>query len=135
MNPLDVVGTWQLAVFEITDPGGMPKPWGANMSGLLIYTLEGTMSVAMNCDPIGDPRDFKSIYDATLFYAGTYEINGDQMIHHVQNASDPDRIGKDMVRSVGINGDRLMLEGRGEFGRAVVEWRRILPSKKLAGNL
>lgn len=64
---------------------------------------------------------FKSI----LFYAGTFEVDGNKVIHHVTNASDINRVGKDMIREVILENDKLILIAKGDFGLTTLSWRKI----------
>lgn len=121
----DLVGEWELSNFIIEKQNGVRKPWGKNMTGLLIYTSNGYMSVSINQaidKRISSAEDkFKSI----LFYSGTYEVVEDKIIHHVTNASDLNRIDNDMVREATLDLDKLMLIGHGDFGSAFLTWRKI----------
>lgn len=120
----DIIGSWHLRHFEITDPGGVTRPWGRDVSGLLIYTTQGTMSVSINRAIEGDPSDPSKVLAASLFYAGTYRLEGTTVIHHVTQATDPQRIGQDMYREASLEGHFLTLIGRGAFGQARLVWER-----------
>ncbi len=123
MNP---VGTYQLESFVIEQADGTRADWGRNMRGLLIYTSSGHVSVSINRDieilESGDPQD---VLDSMLFYAGTYQIHGNEIHHHVTIASNPDRIGKTLTRSLSFDSQLLTLTSPFEsFGRAIVQWRK-----------
>lgn len=123
MNKTDIIGSWKLKAFTIESPDGLVKPWRKNATGLLIYTAEDTVSIAMNADL---PEGSTDRFDGILFYSGTYEIREpNTIIHHVSNASDKERVGKEMVREAVLNGHDLELTGRGAFGIARVTWERI----------
>jgi hypothetical protein len=74
--------------------------------------------------------ELRDIYDATLFYAGTYETRGDAVVHRVLNASDPARIGRDQLRYAKLSDGGRMLELSSppepslSGGRGLVRWRR-----------
>lgn len=114
-----IIGTWNLDTFTITSPSGEEKPWGENVSGLLIYTNDGYMSVSINAKP-NPTEPLKSL----LFYAGTYEIKDNLIIHKVTHATDLNRIGKTMERKVTITDNGMMLTGTGPFGIAKLQWRQ-----------
>jgi hypothetical protein len=120
----DIIGSWKLTIFEITTSAGVTKPWGNNSHGLLIYTPAYTMSVSINKDIEGDSTNPANRFNSILFYSGTYELKDGVITHHVTNASDPDRIGKLMMREASINGDVLTLIGSGTFGSARLIWSK-----------
>lgn len=122
-----VVGSWKLEQFEIISPEGVSKPWGKNSTGLLIYTNDGHMSVSINRDL--DKSEFnesKAIFDSILFYSGTYQVEGDVIRHRVTQASNPARIGKEMIRYAELSKDLMsLLTPKESFGTAKLVWRKI----------
>ena len=123
----DINGTWALESFNIIESTGQIKPWGHNTTGLLLYTPSGHMSVSINraVDP-GGSNSPKDIFDSILFYAGFYSINANIISHKVTNASNPSRIGKDMIRHAKLQDSLLELKSPVEsFGQAVLVWRKI----------
>ena len=122
-----VTGTWKLESFDIIGPKGETRPWGHNTAGLLLYTLNGHMSVSINraIVPIGSNTP-KDLFDSILFYAGTYSIEGNVISHQVTNASNPSRIGKEMIRYAKLIDGLLELKSPVEsFGQAILVWRRV----------
>ena len=122
-----LIGSWVLKSFVIEDPQQVMEPWGDNARGLLIYTASGTMSVSINKE-IEKSLDNKAedIFDSILFYAGTYEIHGQTICHTVDHASDPARIGKQLVRFASFDRNQLILATPQEsFGRAILTWQKI----------
>ncbi len=129
-----LVGTFTLDSFLIESPDGDQKPWGTNARGLLIYSADGYMSVAINSDITANdagsastPSSIEAIFDSILFYSGRYQLEGGNLIrHHVINASNPDRIGKELLRFADWDSGCLKLATPSEsFGRALLVWRRI----------
>ncbi len=120
-------GVWDLKIFEITDQAGVTRPWGKNTKGKIIYTRSGYVSCAFNSDPEIDSPSFEDLYDCLLFYVGTYTIPAQgKIIHHVCNASDQNRIGKDLHREISVEGDLLTICSAGEFGKSRVVWNQIV---------
>jgi hypothetical protein len=122
-----VSGTWILDSFNIIEPTGKIRLWGENTNGLLLYTPDGYMSVSINkaVSPIGSncPKD---LIDSILFYAGTFSITANIVTHKVTNASNPLRIGKEMIRYAKIQDNLLELKSPVEsFGQAILVWRRL----------
>jgi hypothetical protein len=118
LPPRKIIGTWSLDTFTITPPSGDEKPWGENVSGSLIYTNDGYMSVSINAK-IDHSAPLKSL----LFYAGTYELKDNTIIHNVTQATDPNRIGKTLERTVAFTDSGMMLTGTGTFGTAKLHWK------------
>ncbi|WP_131785240.1 lipocalin-like domain-containing protein [Protofrankia symbiont of Coriaria ruscifolia] len=120
-----LAGVWQLISFIVADRSGnfLSMPMGAQPSGLLIYTVDGHMSVHLR-----DPRRHTSSTSVPEFahgshvdaesiamnhpyigYCGTYRLSDDQVIHHVQAASVPEWIGENQVRDFALRRDVLTL--------------------------
>jgi len=126
LAPNDVQGSWSLESFDIERLDKSVAPWGSNTHGLLIYAPSGHMSVSINRDQGAGESEAQKIFDSILFYSGTYRIDGSEIRHVVQNASNPARIGRDMIRYASLEGDVLTLSSPEEsFGHAILRWRRI----------
>jgi Lipocalin-like domain len=78
------------------------------------------MSVSINSDQAKSPW-----LDSLLFYAGTFEISENQVIHNVTNATEPKRIGTRMLREAILTGNRLSLIANGDFGTATLVWEKV----------
>jgi Lipocalin-like domain len=122
-----VVGAWALESFLIENPQGETRNWGANTHGLLLYTDTGHMSVSINKDIENKSAvEAQNFFDSILFYSGTYASEGTTIRHKVTQASNPTRIGKEMLRSATLEGNLLTLISPPEsFGRAILKWRKI----------
>lgn len=124
--PQNILGTWELVRFEITSNDGVVKAWGPNPRGQLIYTDDGHMSVSINRDPQPAESEAQSILNSILFYAGTYSVNGNVIQHAVTLASNPDRVGREMIRHAEFHGDEIHLKTPKEsYGTANLVWRRV----------
>lgn len=120
-------GTWKLESFEIEETSGNVRPWGTGTHGLLIYSATGHMSVSINRN-VENKSDVpaQNIYDSILFYSGTFKVDGKTITHQVTQASNPQRIGKTMLRFAKLDGDLLTLSSPQEsFGTAHLKWRRV----------
>lgn len=120
-------GSWSLEAFDLEKDGNR-RAWGSGLSGLLIYAPTGHMSVSINKAVENDPEqtEAENLFDSILFYSGTYRVEGDLIRHHVTNASNPSRIGKEMLRYAKLENDLLTLTTPEEsFGRAILVWKRI----------
>jgi len=123
-----ISGAWTLESFNIIEPNGKIRHWGQNTTGLLLYNPDGYMSVSINraLEPL-DANSPKDLFDSILFYAGTYSTKDNIISHKVTNASNPSRIGKEMIRYAKLQEGLLELKSPVEsFGQAVLVWRRLL---------
>lgn len=126
INPF--AGVWRLLKFIIIKQNGIQKDWNSNAHGLLIYTLDGYMSVSINGEFLRNlsmNKKFKSI----LFYSGRYEVSNNKIVHYVLNASDPERIGQQLIREAKLIKNKLILMGQGDFGEAQLTWEKIIEKK------
>ena len=123
MKGFDICGTWHLKAFKLIKDG-VVEPWRNGAHGILIYSPDGFMSVSINSDPTQ-----KDWIDTILFYAGTYEVIGDEVTHKVLNATSGERISKTLVRKARFNSEVLSLTAEGSYGKAVIEWQRLSKSR------
>lgn len=123
-----VIGTWTLEAFNLEDNDKKISPWGQDTKGLLIYTDTGHMSVSINKKVENDATqsEMENIFDSILFYSGTYRVEGNLIKHIVTNASNPTRIGREMLRYAEFKGDTVILTTPQEsFGRAILIWKKV----------
>ena len=121
VQPRDtLVGTWRLVSASATTANGTVEraPYGANPSGLLIYTSDGTMSAQvsyggrsrLSADRVAAPASERAEAFATFFaYGGRYTMTGDRVVHHVEIASVENWVGTELIRVVARDGDRMTL--------------------------
>ncbi|WP_218776780.1 lipocalin-like domain-containing protein [Nostoc sp. T09] len=116
----NLVGTWKLLSCETrTANGQVFYPLGDNPSGYIIYTENGYVSVAMmranrpqfqaGDIAAGTVEEKVAAADSYISYCGTYEIQDNQVIHHVEVSFFPNWVGVNQVRFVKLNGDILNL--------------------------
>ncbi|MGB3652371.1 MAG: lipocalin-like domain-containing protein [Rivularia sp. (in: cyanobacteria)] len=125
-NPL--LGTWKLiSITAIFPDGNVDKEaFGANPIGYITYTIEGKMMVifskgdrtllsgnsaspltaAIHEVPIEERSQAFSTFNS---YAGSYTLDGNKVIHHVEIASIPNRVGKNLTRIFKLDGNRVTL--------------------------
>lgn len=119
------VGAWRLASLEEPDADG--KIHKADCTGLLVYTLDGHMSVrVMYHNPQtggqGGPVQYaQGGYEASF---GTYKI--DESTHtftfHVEGAMVRNLIGKDLPRSFELSGNQLLVKSTDPNEHWQVAW-------------
>lgn len=114
----DLTGSWKLIDWTVEMQGDrVIKPFRGRATGVLTYTDEGRMVASLmktDREPIGT-RSFaeaKALERASaaagyLSYAGTFEIIGDEVHHHVDLSLFPDWVGGTQVRHIEwiTNGD------------------------------
>ena len=125
---MEYAGAYKLQSFIIESSSGERSDWGKNPHGLLIYEPKGNMSVSINKDIENDSTQTESenLFDSILFYSGTYSVEGNLIRHQVTQASNPTRIGKEMLRYAEWKGDELSLSTPQEsFGKAILLWKKI----------
>jgi hypothetical protein len=104
---MEYAGAYKLQSFVIESSSGERNDWGKNPHGLLIYEPKGYMSVSINKEIENDPSQTESenLFDSILFYSGTYKVEEFLIRHQVTQASNPSRIGKEMIRFAEWIGD------------------------------
>jgi len=138
-NPL--VGTWRLVSFHGKLPDGtVVYPWGKEVAGYLNYTNAGRMTVVFqkagrSRSGSGDlwqrtVQEKAEAYDTCIAYSGTYDAQGNQIIHHVEVCTFENYVGTDLVRVVELEGNRVTLTTPPTpFGNAaavaVLVWERV----------
>lgn len=122
------LGTWMLRSFEILKDGVVVnRPYGDHPFGMLIYALDGHMSVQIARGPSERPRwasddinagttaEKEAAADTFRSYCGTYMIDtaSKTVRHQVLLSFFPNRTGTELVRSYQID---LDLPGRAKIG-------------------
>ncbi|MCC8960979.1 lipocalin-like domain-containing protein [Bradyrhizobium sp. Pear76] len=111
LKPLEkIVGTWRLVAASPTSP---------LQAGFITYTGDGRMSAILRHggrkplttgDRISASVEERAEAFATLFaYAGSYDVVGDKIVHHVEIASVENWVNTDLIRLVRFDGDRITL--------------------------
>lgn len=136
-----LTGDWILERWTIRypDTGRITEPFGPEPQGLLMYSADGHMSAAMqrpgrprlsNADPraVGDAEK-AAAFGSYLHYAGRWTVRDGCVVHEVALAMNPDLLGTRQLRSVGLDGDRLVLGadealGGGRSRVHSIHWRR-----------
>lgn len=126
-NPL--LGTWALvsAIALHADGTVDPEVYGSNPVGYITYTEEGRVMVmfarsnrALFSQTIGSPlsselraipvSELAEAFTTFNAYAGRYTLNGNTVIHHIEIASIPNRVGTELVRTFTVDGNRVTLK-------------------------
>lgn len=118
-NPL--LGTWKLQTFTM---------FGDHPNGYLSYSPDGRMyAIIVEGDRLKPraaiPTDLEKLYlQGSMFaYAGTYTVDGDKVIHHVDISWNQSWTGTDQVQFYKLDGGILTLTNA-ESG-AILVWKRL----------
>ncbi len=114
----NLVGTWKLVSASSTTSAGERNetPYGLNPAGLLTYTLDGRMNAMISYGGRkslsvggGTLEEQADAFKTFLAYAGRYTLSDDKVIHRVEISSIQTYVGKNLVRGVKFQGDRITL--------------------------
>lgn len=113
-----VVGAWTLSTFDIDEGHGSTKPrFGPKPIGYLVYSASGRVAAVLagtRRPPLEPPpskvtaRCAASVADF-LAYAGTYDIKGDRVFHHVEVSVFTNLVGTTLERQFKIDGNTLTI--------------------------
>jgi Lipocalin-like domain len=138
-----LLGTWKMISSEFRRADGQTTyPFGKNATGRIIYDTSGNMSAQImrpgrpafaSGDSLrGTPEEIKAAFEGLLSYFGTYDVDEQKgtVTHHVESAYFPNWEGKDQVRIIGFDGERLTLStppipAEGTTVTGVLTWERI----------
>jgi hypothetical protein len=114
----ELVGTWRLigASSIISTGEKIENPYGVGPVGFLTYTAEGRISSVISYGgrkPLsmsgGKIEEQAEAFKTFLAYAGRYTLSGDKLTHHIEVSSIQNYVGRDLVRTIKFDADRLTL--------------------------
>jgi hypothetical protein len=117
-NAKRLIGTWRLlsAVREERPSGVKTDLFGADPVGFLNYSPDGRMlTLLVRRDrkrPAGYPissEEAAGLFRSLMSYAGTWEVKGDEVFHHVDASANELWTGNTQQRFLRLDGDRLSL--------------------------
>jgi len=114
-----VVGAWRLESFDERVADGSFKPrFGPNPVGYLIYTASGRVSATLSgihrrpltsgATSEAPAHCNESVHDF-LAYAGTYNISGSTVFHHIETSVFTNLVGVTLKRGFALSGDTLVI--------------------------
>jgi lipocalin-like protein len=113
-----LVGTWKLVSASSTTAQGerCETPYGPNPVGFLTYTEDGRVAAMISYGGRkslsirgGTPEEQAEAFKTFLAYAGGYALSDDTITHSVEISSIQTYVGKDLVRNIKFQGDRITL--------------------------
>lgn len=113
-----LLGTWKLIGVSSVTPSGekIDAPYGENPTGALTYTADGRMSSVISYGgrrplPLagGTIEDQAEAFKTFFAYAGRYSLTEDKVIHHIEISSVQNHVGRDLMRTIRFEDDRITL--------------------------
>ena len=113
----ELVGTWKLVSASSTTSKGNRNetPYGLCPSGLLTYTADGRITSLISYGgrkPLSvgaKAQEQAEAFNTFLAYTGRYTLSGDKVTHHIEISLIQNYVGKDLVRSIRFEGNRIIL--------------------------
>lgn len=114
-------GAWTLAGWHIeySDGRATTYPFGRDAQGLLTYTPDGHMNasltraarpaLAAESAKFAPAEQRLAAFDSFFSYGGTFEVRGEDVVHRVSIALNPNLIGTEQVRRMRFEADSLTL--------------------------
>jgi len=113
-----LIGTWRLLKISLLNDKGVAKD-EVDLTGFLTYTRDGRMSSIITegvRKPLTGSRytapanERAEAFASSLAYAGTFDLKGDKVIHHVEASTYPNFVNTDLVRTITkFDGNRITL--------------------------
>jgi Lipocalin-like domain len=133
-----LVGVWKLVSFEteVQDGGERRADFGKRPKGYVIFTAQGRMMGVIEAEGRSVPKtgeERAKAFESTVAYSGTYRLEGNTWTTSVDVAWNPGLSGKDSVRVVKFDGDRLDVISAwapnpalgGTISRNLLSWERV----------
>jgi hypothetical protein len=115
-----LLGTWKMISWkrEVISTGATSDVMGPDPVGYINYGSDGRVyALVVRSDrpapkalPTSD-EDKLRLYDGMLAYAGTYTLDDEKAVHHVDASWNQAWTGTDQVRFYKLDGDRLTISG------------------------
>ena len=141
-----LVGSWQLVSASSVSRSGERNetPYGIAPVGILIYASNRRVTSLISYGgrkPLSmkaTPEEQVEAFNTFLAYTGRYSVDGDKIIHHIEISSVQNYVGKDLVRTMKLDANRLILNTpptmvNGKFQSIELSWQRL--SDDAAGQL
>jgi hypothetical protein len=136
-----LIGTWKLKsqVWTLTATGEKINQMGEHPNGYLSYSADGRMYAIITAEnrvkpDAANPTDEQRVelYKTMIAYAGTYRVEADKVIHHVDISYNEARTGTDLIRFFKLDGNILTITTPpfknpqdGREVRSVLVWEKL----------
>jgi hypothetical protein len=111
-----LLGSWKMIswTYEILETGEVKDALGKNPRGIISYSPDGRMTVFVLREERDEPKalvptteEKVGLYDTMFAYAGTYVVQSDRVIHHIDMSWNKAWEGTEQVRFIEIQGEHL----------------------------
>lgn len=137
----DFIGAWDLVDWRIEYASGkVTRPFGEEAYGYLVYSADGIMSasiaaagrmrLAQHNAREASVEAKGTAFDSYFHYAGTWRIDGEDVVHSITMSLNPDMKGTDHRRRAKFDGQGgLVLSATeplksGESRHHILQWKR-----------
>ena len=134
----DLVGTWQLMSNVIDQGGKKIDQFGPNPHGVLYFESNGRYVLSIVRDGLpkfassgrmnGSADENKAIVQGSISHFGTYSVDGDKIVFHVEHATFPNWDGGTQARPFKLSGDDMsffVAAASAGGGSSQVTWKRV----------
>jgi len=109
-----LVGMWKLVSYEteVSGSGERRPDFGASPAGYVVFTADGRVIGVIEAEGRAIPlteADAARAFQTAIAYSGTYRLEGDKWTTTIDVATNPAWTGKDSVRTVKFEGDRMLV--------------------------
>jgi len=132
----DLVGTWTPVSITAVQDGKTIEPYGPNPKALLMFDDKGRYpsliirsdlpKFASNNRTMGTPEENKAVVRGTNAHFGTYAVEGDKLVLHIESATFPNSTGAEQRRPFTLTGDELkvIVPVASGGGTSTLVWKR-----------
>jgi Lipocalin-like domain len=115
-----ILGNWRMTSWRIEDlaSGETRDALGPNPQGYITYTPDGrVMVLVLKADRIRPAalvptaEEKLALYDSMFAYAGTYAVDAEKVVHHIDMSWNQSWTGTNQIRFLRLQGDRLTYVG------------------------
>ncbi len=119
-DPAALLGTWRMVswVREVVATGERADVLGPDPVGYIAYHGDGRMMAlvvrndrAAPRGPVPTDEEKLALFDSMLAYAGSYTLDEEKVVHHVDASWNQAWTGTDLVRFYRLEGDALTIRG------------------------
>ncbi len=132
-----LIGAWSLVDWTIAFSSGRTerRPFGDAPQGSLVYSDNGRMLAAISraqrsllSSPLPQQApdvEKTAAFDSFFSYGGSYRLEGDEVVHMVDIALNPNFVGSEQRRRVQFDGEFLTLSAQEGTRLHALQWRRV----------
>ncbi|RWN50522.1 lipocalin-like domain-containing protein [Mesorhizobium sp.] len=111
-----LLGSWRMIswTYEVLVSGEVRDAFGKNPRGVITYAADGRVMVLVLSEDRITPNDLVptpdekiGLYDSMFAYAGTYSVEDDRVIHHIDMSWNATWEGTQQVRLINTDGRML----------------------------